>query len=70
MIHTHGIPIQINWGEFKPGTSFFVPGVDQRGLRRMIQAEMKLVGIPVVIRPTIEGDILGVRVWRREVDAV
>ena len=65
-LHTHGIPIKIDWGAFKPGTSFFVPGVDQEWLNREIRKEAYRLGLAVTIRFVAEKGLLGIRVWRAE----
>lgn len=63
-MQTHGIPIELDWNRFKVGTSFFVPGVDQDALGKMLRAEMRRLRVNVITRKVIEGNVLGVRVWR------
>lgn len=63
-METHGIPIEIDWGKFQIGTSIFIPGVDQDGLKRQIRWEMRRLQLKVVIKGVVENDILGVRTWR------
>lgn len=63
-METHGKPIEIRWGEFKLGTSFFIPGVDQSKLARDVRRETTRLRIPVIIRKVVERDVLGIRVWR------
>ncbi len=63
-METHGIPVTIDWGKFQIGTSIFVPGVDQGKLQREFRREMQRLKLKVVIKPVVENDILGVRVWR------
>jgi hypothetical protein len=63
-VETHGIPIEIDWGKFQIGTSIFIPGVDQDGLKRQIRWEMRRLRLKVVIKGVVENDILGVRTWR------
>lgn len=63
-METHGIPVTIEWGKFQIGTSLFVPGVDQKKLMHEFRQEMQRLKLKVVIKPVVENDILGVRVWR------
>lgn len=63
-LHTHGIPVRIEWGKFKVGTSFFVPGVDQAWLGNEIRKETNRMGFEVKIRQVAEGGMLGIRVLR------
>jgi len=63
-LQTHGIPIKIEWGKFKVGTSFFIPGIDQDDLIRQVRWEMKRLKIAVEVKAVAENNMLGVRVWR------
>jgi hypothetical protein len=63
-LETHGKPLEIKWGEFKLGTSFFVPGVDQARLVKDMRSETARLRIPVIIRKVVERNVLGIRVWR------
>jgi hypothetical protein len=63
-MQTHGVPIEVEWEEFLVGTSIFIPGVDQEELRRQLRWEMDQRKLKVVLRFTVENNILGVRVWR------
>ena len=63
-LQTHGIPIKIDWGKFKVGTSFFIPGIDQDDLIRQVRREMQRLKIVVQVQAVVENNMLGVRVWR------
>jgi hypothetical protein len=63
-MQTHGVPIEVEWEEFLVGTSIFIPGVDQEELRRQLRWEMDQRKLKVVLRFTVENNMLGVRVWR------
>lgn len=63
-LHTHGIPIQVEWGKFKVGTSFFVPGVDQDWLVSQFRRETSRMGLQVSIKRVAENGMLGIRVLR------
>ena len=63
-MQTHGVPIEVEWDKFQVGTSIFIPGVDQEELKRQLRWEMEQRKLKVVLRFTVENDMLGVRVWR------
>ena len=63
-MQSHGLSIRIKWDLFKIGPSVFIPGLDQPDLKRQAVAEFGRLNIPVVVRPVIENDIVGIRVWR------
>lgn len=64
LMQTHGVPIEVEWDKFQVGTSIFIPGVDQEELKRQLRWEMEQRKLKVVLRFTVENDMLGVRVWR------
>ena len=58
------LPLLIEWGKFKPGTSFFVPCVDRREVERFVRREARRLQLNVVCKQVVENNILGLRVWR------
>ena len=54
----------IEWAKFKPGTSFFVPCWDRRGMVLHISAEARRLRVDIVAKSVIERGMYGVRVWR------
>jgi hypothetical protein len=66
----HTIKFVIDWGEFKPYTSFFIPCLDYKKAKKIIKAECTKRGYVVRTYVRIEDGILGVRTWRKEVKRV
>jgi hypothetical protein len=66
----HTLNFVIDWEEFKPYTSFFIPCLDYKKAKKLIKAECDKRGYVVRIYVRIEDGILGVRAWRREVKQV
>lgn len=60
------LPLLIEWNKFQPGTSFFVPCLDRKGVQNFILQEAKRLGLSVVSKQVIENKIYGVRTWRNE----
>jgi hypothetical protein len=59
-----GVPVKIDWASFKRGTSFFVPGTDQKLLLKQLRTEARRLNLDIVAHPVAEKGLLGVRVWR------
>lgn len=64
LLETHRAPIEIRWGEFKIGSSIFIPGIDQAKLTREIKREMSRLRVRGIVRSVIERGVVGIRVWR------
>jgi hypothetical protein len=55
----------IDWTQFRPDTSFFIPCVDRTRAQRLIINEAKHFGVTdLVCRQVIERGVYGLRVWR------
>jgi len=63
-MRVQGIPYQINWKSFKPGTSFFIPCLDTKAAEEEINFVVARLQMNVVIKVVIEGGVQGMRVWR------
>jgi hypothetical protein len=61
---TNGTDYQIDWPNFKPGTSIFIPAVDISAAQKAIEKESKRLEFDCVFKVVIENDIQGIRVWR------
>lgn len=59
-----GLPLLIEWDKFQPGTSFFVPCVNQKEVEKFVLSEAKRMRLGVVTKRVVENNILGLRVWR------
>jgi len=54
----------INWKNFKPGTSFFIPCLNCMQAKQDIARTAKRLKMPVLMKTSIEDSIRGIRVWR------
>jgi len=54
----------INWQNFKPGMSFFVPCLNCMQAKQDIAITAKRLKVPVLMKISIENSIRGIRVWR------
>lgn len=61
---TNGVDYQINWAEFQPGSSIFLPAVDTKSAIYAIDRESKRLEFEYVHKVVVEDGILGVRFWR------
>lgn len=63
-IETEGVQIDIEWGKFIVGSSFFIPCIDTKSLRKQIENHATAREMQVRMRDRIENSFWGVRVWR------
>jgi hypothetical protein len=61
---TNGTDYQIDWLEFKPGCSFFIPAVDTKAASEAVKRESKRLKFSYVLKVVVEDGLKGVRVWR------
>ena len=54
----------INWKNFKPGYSFFVPCLDTSVAKKEVIRVAKRLKMEVLIKIVIEEGVKGLRVWR------
>ena len=58
------VDYQINWKNFKPGWSFFIPCLNASEVKKILIAETKRLKYKVVTKIAIEDGVRGIRVWR------
>ena len=58
------VSYQINWRNFRRGTSFFVPCIDVAAARAEIARVTKRLKIEVVTKVLVVDGVKGLRVWR------
>jgi|TARA_R110000803_G_scaffold30604_3_gene68910 hypothetical protein len=63
---TNGTDYQIDWPNFKPGASIFIPVVDIESALKAIQKESDRLEFKYVHKVVIEEGVQGIRVWRLE----
>ena len=59
-----GVYININWEQFAPGSSMFIPAVNLSKLDAQMRSYARSHGIVVKGVERIEGGLLGMRFWR------
>lgn len=59
-----GVAYYVNWENFHPGSSFFIPTVDPEGTKKLIKRMARGKGMEVAMKTSIEERIKGVRAWR------
>jgi len=64
MLSVLGLPIEIQWNKFVPGTSIFIPCLNRVPVANYITKTTKRLGFKIVIKFVVENDIYGLRVWR------
>jgi len=63
-IETEGVQVEIEWGKFIVGSSFFVPCIDTASLRKQLAHQAKARDIQIRAVDRIENRLWGIRVWR------
>lgn len=58
------VSYQIEWGSFKPGTSFFIPCLNAADAKSKIARTLTRLKYKFVLKVVIEDGVRGVRVWR------
>lgn len=63
-IDPDGVRIVLPWNELEVGGSFFVPCINTATCERQLGVIAKRLGITLTTRLRLEGQHLGLRVWR------
>lgn len=58
------VSYDINWKNFKAGTSFFIPCLDCDSAKEEILRVTKRLKLEVICKKSIEEGIKGLRVWK------
>lgn len=59
-----GVSYDINWKNFKTGTSIFIPCLDCIAAKAYILKTTRRLKVPVLIKISIEEGIRGLRIWK------
>ena len=59
-----GVTYDVDWPKFKKGTSVFFPCLDYARAKAQLLVVTDRLKLKVLIKPTIEDGIRGLRVWR------
>lgn len=58
------VTYKVNWQKFVRGTSFFIPCVDCKEVRKQLRKILRRMKLKVLIKISIEMGVRGLRVWR------
>lgn len=61
---TNGVDYQIDWPNFQPGTSIFIPAIDTKAAIVAMKNEAKRLEFEFVHKVVVENEVKGVRFWR------
>jgi hypothetical protein len=64
MLRILSLPISIDWKNFRPDTSIFIPCLDYRPVQEFVETEAIRLRMQVVCKRVIENRKYGLRVWR------
>ena len=59
-----GVSYNINWRNFKVGTSFFLPCLNASEAKKEVLRTTKRLKLKVLVKVVIEEGVRGLRVWR------
>lgn len=60
----HNLPVLVKWNKFVPGSSFFIPCIDRKGMEKQVLAEAERLKVDVLCKHVVENNMYGLRVWR------
>ena len=63
-MEVESVKYEINWLNFKVGSSFFIPCLNARKAKKKITDDIRRLRYKVVTKIVIEDGVRGVRVWR------
>ena len=61
---TNGVDYQIDWPNYQPGTSIFIPAIDTKAAIAAMKAEAKRLEFEFIHKVVVENEVKGVRFWR------
>lgn len=61
---TNGVDFQIDWPNFQPGTSIFIPAIDTKAAIAAMKNEAKRLEFEFIHKVVVENEVKGVRFWR------
>lgn len=61
---TNGVDYQIDWPQFVPGSSIFIPAIDTESAIKAIEKESERLEFQCVHKVVVEDGVKGIRVWR------
>ena len=64
MLRLLNLSVWIDWGSFKPETSFFVPCLNRIEVEHFVRKEAERLRMQVICKHVVEKGRYGLRVWR------
>ena len=64
MLRLLNLSVWIDWGSFKPGTSFFIPCLNRAEAEVFVREEAERLRMQIVCKHVVELGRYGLRVWR------
>jgi hypothetical protein len=62
-----GVKYEVNWRNFRPGTSIFIPCLDPARAKAQVVAVTKRLRIKILTKVVLQDGIRGLRIWRERV---
>lgn len=62
-----GVKYEVNWRNFRPGTSIFIPCLDPVRAKAQVVAVTKRLRIKILTKVVLQDGIRGLRIWRERV---
>jgi len=59
-----GVAYYVNWENFQPGSSFFIPTVNPDATKKELKRMARDKGFEIAMKVSLEENVKGVRVWR------
>lgn len=59
-----GVPLLIEWEKFSPGASIFIPCLNRREVKRMVEQEAERLRLRIICKFVVDKQRYGLRVWR------
>jgi hypothetical protein len=64
MLRLLNLSVWIDWGNFKPETSFFIPCLNRAEAEDFVRKEAERLRMKIVCKHVLEKGRYGLRVWR------
>jgi hypothetical protein len=62
-----GVKYEVNWRNFRPGTSIFIPCLDPVRAKAQVVGVTKRLRIKILTKVVLQDGIRGLRIWRERV---
>jgi len=62
-----GVKYEVNWRNFRPGRSIFIPCLDPVRARAQVMVVTKRLRVHILMKVVIVEGVRGLRIWRERV---